>query len=145
MANGLVNDSTNLIQCKGSCLITAYCSSWSHCFTWREPPHLFKWNKIKSYSSSCRIFFYINICINIFFIYQSFVSHHLFHGICKPEKNCRQSFTWKVNGIYIRIHTLVLLPMGVPRAQQQLKWSPVDKHEKNHLKSVHGTSFILLY
>ena len=31
-------------------------------------------------------FFYINICINIFFIYQSFVSHHLFHGICKPEK-----------------------------------------------------------
>jgi hypothetical protein len=23
---------------------------------------------------------------HIFFIYQSFVSHHLFHGICKPEK-----------------------------------------------------------
>jgi hypothetical protein len=30
--------------------------------------------------------FLINICIKIIFIYQSFVSHHLFHGICKPEK-----------------------------------------------------------
>lgn len=29
------------------------------------------------------------------------------------------------------IHTSVLLPMGVPRAQQQLQWSPVDKQEKN--------------
>ena len=114
MDNGLVHDFTDLIQGKSSCLITAYCSSWSHRFTWWESPHLFrqKW-KIKIILLSN---YFMNIGIKVF-LSTSALSRIIFfieYASLKKLQIVKGLKKWKINAIHTRDSYVRVTANGSP-------------------------------